>query len=188
MLKGGTKRYPLDAALLPASALDVTVAVLGTADPRIASCRATIAIGDIKPPPIAGLKKLLQDGLEDVVCLALRTTGRTLLATLLRDFDTGVAPYLPTSPQHSPTSGGKQPELGGLREGWVDWGQSGWLAIADYALNDALSLPTLNALTAPTGPPPSHLDPANPGSALTRASANFAQARRTLRRGRACRR
>ena len=63
---------------------------------------------------------------------------------------------LPTSPQHSPTSGGKQPELGGLREaGWVDWGQSGWLAIADYALNDALSLPTLNALTAPTGPPPS---------------------------------
>ena len=77
----------------------------------------------------------------------------------------------------------------GLREaGWVDWGQSGWLAIADYALNDALSLPTLNALTAPTGPPPSHLDPANPGSALTRASANFAQARRTLRRGRACRR
>ena len=189
VLKGGTKHHPLDAALLPASALDVTVAVLGTADPRIASCRATIAIGDIKPAPIAGLKKLLQDGLEDVVCLALRTTGRTLLATLLRDFDTGVAPYLPGAAR-SPTIAAKQPpELGGLREaGWVDWGQSAWLAIADYALNDALSLPTLNALTAPTGPPPSHLDPANPGSALTRASANFAQARRTLRRGRACRR
>jgi len=171
-LKGGGAAHPLDAALLPASALDVTVAVLGTADPRIASCRATIAIGDIKPAPIAGLKKLLQDGLEDVVCLALRTTGRTLLATLLRDFDTGVAPYLPGAPR-SPTIAAKQ-QLGGLREaGWVDWGQSGWLAIADYALNDALSLPTLNALTAPTGPPPSHLDPANPGSALTRASANF---------------
>lgn len=95
--------------------------------------------------------------LQAIGCLELRTAGKQILTTLLQDFEKQVAPYLlPPAPDlelsTAATATKSEGDLSsaGRASGLVDWRVSGWLALADYALNGYYTVAQLNALTSPS--------------------------------------
>ena len=113
----------------------------------------------------------LADALQAIGCLEVRTAGKKLLDEYLADFNTQVVPYLRPSPAPMRASAGRSdmakadgvtgPSGGWLEQvatgsgaskhdgrGMIDWRRSGWLQLADWALNDYLGLSKINTFTA----------------------------------------